>query len=145
MSYRSNTVQLSSSNDTFEVRRVQKVVARPQTRPRPSRANPKWHFLYRKIQSGIKVSLWILRCKKYHFGRVEHFGGGTTFFGKSDFKRIVRSAQLTVFRSLGHFFWCHRPGKHAGTIIFAPSLRIRRLRKKHGGVFFCYRLHHLLV
>ena len=23
-----------------------------QARPRPSRANPKWHFLYRKIQSG---------------------------------------------------------------------------------------------
>ena len=75
MSNRSKNDQLNAANDTFEVRRAQKSGG--------AATDPV------EIFSGIKVPLWILRYQKCRFGRVGHFGGGTTFLDTSDIKPIV--------------------------------------------------------
>ena len=47
------------------------------------------------------------------------------WIARPDFNFIVWSAQWTVFRSVGHFFWCHQREKHACAIIFERMMIVR--------------------
>ena len=91
------------------------------SRPGPGKSDRPSNVRLAKINSDP-----LSRSKKCHLGftllghgRV--CGRGATFSGGSDFKSIVWRAQLVVFQSVGHFFWCHRPEKHNGAINFAAS------------------------
>ena len=56
------------------------------------------------------------------------------------FKTFVCSAQWTVFQSVGHFFWCHRPGNHPGGVYFCSTWSQSRLRASNKKTFFVMKI-----
>ena len=104
---RSENVQLSASNDTFEVR----------TRAKKwSRANQ--NQLRVLLHRRSLFSLWSKSTLNWFCFARDHF----FLAPRLQSYRLKRSVNL--FWSVGHVFECHRPEKHAGGILSASSGRI---------------------